>query len=302
MARISGAKTSTTRKNIKTRHSPRQSLKKALVAQHLALTSLMKFCTLSSGSGGNASFITDGKTSILVDCGINAKRVREALNFIGEDPDRLSGIIVTHEHSDHVAGVGVASRAFDAPVYANLQTMEAMRRQKVFGKLPPEKLIVFQNNESFRLGTLVIKAFHTSHDAADPVGFTVESGSSKVAILTDTGYITREAMENVPGAGAVLLEANHDEEMLKKGGYPYILKQRILSTRGHLCNELAADMAVSLIRSGTGNIILAHLSRENNLPEVALHTVLEKAGDAAAACGCKIIVAPEKLVSEVIEC
>ena len=262
----------------------------------------MKFCTLSSGSGGNASFISDGTTSILVDCGINAKRVREALNCIGEDADALSGIIVTHEHADHVAGAGVAARAFDAPVFANLKTMEAMNRAKVLGKLPPEKLIVFQNNESLRVGSFVVKAFHTSHDAADPVGFTVESGGSKAAILTDTGYVTREALENVMGAGVVLLEANHDEEMLRRGRYPYVLKQRILSTRGHLCNEIAADMAVELIKSGTGSILLGHLSRENNLPEVALQAVLEKAGAAAEACGCRIIVAPEKIVSEVIEC
>ncbi|MBO7658872.1 MAG: MBL fold metallo-hydrolase [Clostridia bacterium] len=279
----------------------------------------MKICTIASGSSGNSTFISDGETSVLVDAGINAKRIGEALADIGEAPENLSALLITHEHSDHISGAGVIARRYKIPIYANVRTMDALVAMKITHKIEPGKLIVFENGVDFIVGTMVVKAFSIPHDAVDPVGFSLTGcGGTKISVSTDMGCVTEEVMKNILGSAAVVLEANHDLEMLRTGPYPYYLKKRILGKSGHLCNDDAATVAERLAASGTKRIILGHLSSENNLPEKALEAVTAavygggKTSDpgtdladndpADNTSGCMITVAPRFVHGEVFLC
>lgn len=237
----------------------------------------MKFCSLFSGSSGNSLFIEHNGTRILCDAGYTGKRVENALREIGEEAKDLNAIIITHEHTDHVNSAGVLSRRYNIPLYANLPTWSALHSQKI-GKIKPENELTFENNKSFTIGDLKITPFRTSHDAASSVGYTIESGNKKIGIATDTGIITPDMPEYLFGSDLVVLEANHELDMLQRGPYPLRLKERIAGSFGHLSNDTAGHFAADLIRNGTENIVLAHLSHENNLPHVARRTVTEVLG------------------------
>ncbi len=229
----------------------------------------MRVCIFASGSTGNCLLVADRNTNILIDAGISARRVISALTRAGLTADDIGGVLVTHEHSDHVRGLPQLVKKRSIPVYAP-RTVAA----RMLGAMPSieDNLNIIPVGERFNIGGLSISAFHTMHDTDESVGYVVE-GSGSFGIATDTGCISEEIASALAGVGTVVIESNHDVQMLKDGSYPYYLKKRILSGRGHLSNEDCARFAYSLALSGTEQIVLGHLSRENNRPDIALATV-----------------------------
>ena len=239
----------------------------------------MLFSPLCSGSSGNASYLDAGGVRLLVDAGVTAKRMKELMDMIDVSPESLNAILVTHEHTDHVSGVGVLSRKYDIPVFAAAECWENMPSS--IGEIAPKNMRVFEPDRDFYLRQLCVHPFSTPHDAAHAVGYTFVNSGKKLSIMTDIGHVSSAMLEAVASSDLILLEANHDVDMLKAGSYPYPLKMRILSPRGHLCNEDAGLVLQKLYARGVKNAILGHLSQENNTPELALVTVqsvLESAG------------------------
>lgn len=227
----------------------------------------LRFSPLFSGSSGNAIYVGCGETHILVDAGLSGTKITNELRKIGVEPRQLSGIFTTHEHSDHTQGVGILSRKFGLPVYATEGTWDGMAAK--VGNIDPVLRCMLTPEEDFYLDGLNILPFSTPHDANQPVGFRFECGGAVFCIATDLGCVKKGWMSHVSGADAVLLESNYDPDMLTAGSYPYDLKRRILSNRGHLCNEDAGACALSLVNAGARHIVLGHLSKENNFPELA---------------------------------
>ncbi|MCX7922112.1 MAG: MBL fold metallo-hydrolase [Clostridia bacterium] len=232
---------------------------------------MFKFCSLFSGSSGNSLFVSAGNTKIIIDAGLSGKRIIEALRSIGENPAELSAILVTHEHSDHTRGVGIMSRKFNVPIYANQRTWGMMERE--IGPVVAENRQYFDTGAEFEIGNVVVKPFAIPHDASEPVGFNFLFNGKKVTTATDIGHITKDLLNNFYMSDLILLESNHDIEMLKVGPYPWHLKKRILGERGHLSNEMAGKVIAHLAENGTRKFLLGHLSRENNFPELAYQTV-----------------------------
>lgn len=231
----------------------------------------MRFAPLYSGSSGNCSLVSAGRTNVLVDAGMTGKAVENALREVSFDPAGISAIVVTHEHIDHVKGIGVLSRRYDIPVYANEGTWRAM--DPIIGGIPMKNIRTFVTGQNFYVGDLDLTPVPLSHDAAEPVGYVFSEKAKRLVYMTDTGHVT-EALRNAAlGADLVFLESNHDIAMLKNGPYPYPLKKRILSDKGHLSNDAAADLAVKLYPSGVRRVILAHLSGENNTEITAYSAV-----------------------------
>lgn len=242
-----------------------------------------KICCLYSGSKGNSTFISAGGAKILIDAGRSAKALCSALKSIGEDVDGIDAIFITHEHTDHISALQVLSHKHNIPIHMLINSAQ------VFNGLCDEKLCeclrLYRGNcfETDVKG-LHVKAFPTPHDSRAAVGYRLEfegdNGSkTAVAVCTDTGYVTEDMVDNILGCSAVVIESNHDLQMLKDGPYPFELKQRIRSKRGHLSNVECATFACELRESGTRHIMLAHLSEENNLPEIAYNEVLSAIGD-----------------------
>lgn len=225
----------------------------------------MKFCVLGSGSKGNCVFVESGSTSILIDGGFSGKEIAGRLALIGKDIDCLKAVFVTHEHHDHISGVGVISRRCRIPVYANAGTYRGAG--KTLDKLHQRN--EFETGDKTEFNGLQIRSFAISHDTADPVGFVIDDGHARLGICTDTGIGSRLISHRLSGCDGLVLEFNHDPEMLKNGPYPQALKQRVNSTEGHLSNGDAADLLRSVIHDRLRRIILAHLSETNNLPEKA---------------------------------
>lgn len=227
---------------------------------------------LFSGSSGNAILVSSESTHILVDAGVSGRRIEEALHGIGQDIRGVKGILITHEHTDHIQGAGILSRKHGIPVYATAATWEACgdklgsvqsRFARVIGKT------------GFCIDDLLIEPFDIPHDAADPVGYCVSRGARKIAVATDLGYFPKKLEMILQACDLVLLESNHDINMLQSGRYPRALKDRIRSRRGHLSNDDAADAAVRLACAGVSSILLGHLSRENNSEQLAFRTVTD---------------------------
>ncbi|MBU4542050.1 MAG: MBL fold metallo-hydrolase [Firmicutes bacterium] len=260
----------------------------------------MKFCSLYSGSSGNSLFVSNNNTKILIDAGLSGKRIQSALDIIAEDPREINGIMVTHEHSDHIHGVGVLSRRFNLPIYANQKTWDAMI--KGLGKIAEENIKIFDFEKPFCIQDLQIKAFKTSHDAADSAGFVISDGKNRLGIATDSGIITPEMRSDLCGCDLVVLESNHDVSMLEAGAYPFYLKQRIKSDFGHLSNETAGDLAQALVEKGTRQLVLAHLSQENNYPLLAYQTTARILSEAGMVLDkdVKLCVAKRNSTSEII--
>ena len=233
------------------------------------------FCPLYSGSSGNALFVMAGNTKLLVDAGLPGTAVASALASIGADPAKLDGILITHEHADHVAGAGILSRRYHVPIYANQATWRAMERR--VGDIAAGNRREFDTAQEFYIGDVAVSSYPLPHDAAQPVGYRLSAGRVSVSIVTDLGHFSASVMKKIAGSGLVLLESNHDPDMLKRNpNYSSFLKHRILSEKGHLSNEEAADALESIILGGTRHIILGHLSGENNMPELALRTACER--------------------------
>lgn len=257
----------------------------------------MKFCSLVSGSSGNAVLVSDGRTNLLIDCGMNGKRTAQSLAEIGLFPEEIAAILVTHEHSDHISGVGVLSRRYHIPVYANALTWDAM--STALGRIDAGCMKIFENEQEFEIGGIGVRAFSTPHDAADSVGYNLFVSGKKLSIATDMGHIAEPVVDALCGSAMVLLESNHDIGMLRNGKYPAFLKKRILSDLGHLSNDGAGEIAVRLVQNGTQAILLGHLSSENNLPQLAYSSVCEVLGKAGMAVGrdMKLAVAQRYSVS-----
>jgi len=233
----------------------------------------MIFCSLYSGSSGNSMFIASDKAKILIDAGLPGKKIEMALQEIKQEPKDLNGIFITHEHSDHVKGIGVLSRKYDIPIYANADTWSAMENS--IGKIKEHNIKVIDKRSVTEIYDMNIKAFNIPHDAAAPVGYTVSSGGKSISVATDFGTFTREIYNNIKDSEVILLESNHDVNMLKFGPYPYPLKRRILSEIGHLSNDDCGNAIVELSKfSANKKIILGHLSNTNNQPDLAYQTVL----------------------------
>lgn len=231
----------------------------------------MRVCTLASGSSGNSTYIEGSGSSLLVDAGLSGKAITGNLDAIGIDASQLDGILITHEHTDHIRGAGVLARKFDLKIYATENTWEEILPS--VGEIPEYNRFVLEPGKTLEVAGLQIEHFETSHDAVDSVGFCFFSEGIKVGIATDTGCLTNAAGRYLDGADLLVFEANHDVHMLKTGKYPWHLKQRILGDRGHLSNIAAGHCLSSLIGGNTKGVVLAHLSRENNLPELAYSTV-----------------------------
>lgn len=229
----------------------------------------MKFCSLYSGSSGNCQFIKTEKTKILIDAGLSGKKIQEALKSIGEEAVDIKGIFVTHEHIDHIKSVGILSRRFNIPIYANPETWEAM--QSSIGDIKSENTKIL--DDGIEIGDLYIQPFDISHDAAKPVGYKIFNKNKKISLLTDTGCITPAIKQNVMDSDLLLIESNHDEDMVLIGSYPWPLKKRVLSEVGHMSNELAGNLLTQILKKGTETVLLGHLSKENNFPELAFKTV-----------------------------
>ena len=192
---------------------------------------MLNFCSLYSGSSGNCLFVENNSTKILVDCGVSGKKVCEGLESIDKKIEDIDAIIVTHEHSDHVQSLGLISKKYNIPVYANTETWQAMPTQSQ--KILENNKKTFNNDNDFEIGNLLIHPFSTPHDAANPCGFNIYSGKRKISIATDLGHMDNVILENLKGSSFILLESNYDPEILKVSKYPYILKQRIAGPNGH---------------------------------------------------------------------
>lgn len=232
----------------------------------------MKLCSLRSGSTGNAVLVSTETTHILIDCGISGKAAESGLCELGCCGDRLDAILITHEHSDHIGGVGVLSRRYNLPIYANQKTWDAM--EGALGKIKPEHKRIFAACDPFFIGDIAVHPFPIPHDAADPVGYSFVSDGKKVSVATDIGILEESLFRAVKGSGAILLEANHDPNLLDIGSYPLPLKQRIRGEKGHLSNEDAGHAVKFLAKMGTSQFLLGHLSHENNYPLLAQQTVV----------------------------
>ncbi len=231
----------------------------------------MLFCPLYSGSSGNALFVEAGSVRLLIDAGLPGRRIEAALQQIGVPPDTLNAILVTHEHSDHIKGVGVLSRKYGLPVYANAPCWAAM--EPLIGQVAPRNIRVFETGQDFYLKEINVLPFPTPHDSAQPVGYALFHQGRKLCVMTDIGHMQPALLDAAEGSDLLLLEANHDIDMLKNGPYPYALKQRILSPRGHLSNLDAGKTLCRLYTKGVRNVILGHLSAQNNEERIAMATV-----------------------------
>ena len=239
---------------------------------------MAKFCSLFSGSSGNSTYIADGSAGILIDAGRTAKQIADALSERGIDPASVEALFITHEHVDHAQGIRVFSSKYNVPVYATEGTIKGLREKGFIN----EKTDIHPIDGELEIGSLHIRAFPTSHDTYEPCGFSIITADErKITVCTDTGVLTEESRQALAGSDLVLLESNHELNMLLTGPYPYPLKMRVSGAKGHLSNDDCARELVRLVECGTTKIFLGHLSRENNSPDIARATAesaLEIAG------------------------
>ena len=256
----------------------------------------MRLCAIASGSSGNCVYVGHKGTHLLIDAGISGKKVEEGLAAIGVAPEELKGILITHEHSDHIQGIGVLARRYGIPLYATAETFCGMLKGRTnIGRIPEELLHEVAPEDALWFDGLVATPHSVSHDAANPVCYTFEAEGKKAAMVTDLGMYDKSIVEAVADAEILYLESNHDVNMLMVGAYPYYLKQRILGERGHLSNDTAAKLLCEVLHPGLKHVILAHLSKENNLPELAYETVRIELQAAADRCGLPM---PDLFVAE----
>lgn len=238
----------------------------------------MRFCVLAGGSKGNAVYVSDGTTAILMDAGLSGVEIQRRLQSMGLHPQNLDAIVVSHEHADHIHGVGVLSRRWNLPVYLNEKTRQAGEAQ--MGRL--HEIRNFECGLDFTVNTLRIHPFSISHDAGDPAGFTLHRDHLKLGIATDLGVATSMVKLHLKACDALILEANHDPRMLETGPYPWPLKQRIKGRCGHLSNEESRDLLAEVRCANLRHVVLSHLSEQNNCPEIAVRAVGEALSDGKA--------------------
>lgn len=237
------------------------------------------FTILGSGSAGNCSYLETGETRLLIDAGFSGRQIRQRLAQIGREPEGLHGVLVTHEHHDHVQGLASICSKLKIPIYCNRATQEAIERQlgRTF------ECRIFGTGSTFAVGDVTVDTFSVPHDAQDPVGFLLKSGGHNIGFLTDLGHATKLVVERVRTANVLVLETNHDLKMLQDDPHrPWSLKQRILSRHGHLCNDAAADLLDQIVTAELRHVYLGHLSRDCNTPELAKRVISERLGKIGA--------------------
>lgn len=235
---------------------------------------MLNFCSLYSGSSGNCLYVESENAKVLIDAGVSLKKIEAGLETLNVDPASLDGILVTHEHSDHIQSLGSLSKKFNLPVFANSETLDAMPKQT--DKISAENINKFNLKENFSIKDIEITPFSIPHDAANPCGFNISSNSEKISIATDIGHMTNEILKQLEDSKFILLESNYDTEVLKCSKYPYILKQRIAGPNGHLSNEVASKVINYLLQGNLKTAMLGHLSKESNFPELAYQTVVDE--------------------------
>ena len=232
---------------------------------------MFKYCNLYSGSSGNCSYIESDNTKLLIDCGVSSKKLEGALNSIGLSLQEIDGILISHEHNDHVKGLSAVCKKYHIPIYANNPTFTNITQN-----VPDELRKKFNTNEYFEIGDVKVYPFSIPHDAADPCGFNLFFENKKFTIATDIGHIDNKVLHNLDESDFLLLESNYEITMLQCSKYPYLLKKRILGPNGHLSNDDAGLVISELLKNGVQNIMLGHLSENNNFPELAYQTVIDK--------------------------
>ena len=233
----------------------------------------MNLCSIASGSSGNCIYTGTDNTGVLIDAGISAKRIEQGLAEIDRNIKDIKGIFVSHEHSDHIKGIGVLARKHQIPIYGTKGTIEGIKNCSSLGAIDEDLYHVIKADEVVQIDDLVVKPFRISHDASEPVAYRMECGDKSAAIATDLGFYNQEIVDKLQNLDVLLLESNHDTHMLQVGSYPYVLKQRILSDRGHLSNESAGKLLCHLLHDDLKAVFLGHLSKENNYDELAYETV-----------------------------
>lgn len=233
----------------------------------------MKLSTIASGSSGNCIYMGSGSTHILIDVGVSKKKIEAGLKELGLEPQDITAILVTHEHSDHISGIGVMSRAYEIPIYGTKGTIEGIMSYKNLGKMPEGLTNECKVDEKFTLGDLSIEAFTISHDANEPSGYVVEHEDKKAAVVTDLGTYDDYTTKKLEGLDAIFLEANHDSHMVELGPYPFSLKKRVLGQHGHLSNELSGRLLCDILHKSLKYVVLSHISKDNNYELLAYETV-----------------------------
>jgi len=228
----------------------------------------LKLCVLASGSSGNCTYIASRHTTVLIDAGLSAKETEKRLKSIHVDPAQVDGICVTHEHSDHTAGLGVLQRRYNIPLFGNSGTIDGFRIRR---KGPPLDWSVFSTGTPFTIGDLTLEPFSVPHDAYDPVGYIVRTESVRVGVVTDMGTVTRLIKEKLKQCDALVVESNHDEKLLRESTRPWSIKNRISGRQGHLSNKHAADLLADIAHGCLRQIFLAHISKDCNMHEMALN-------------------------------
>jgi phosphoribosyl 1,2-cyclic phosphodiesterase len=239
----------------------------------------LRFSVLASGSTGNAFYIEAGEERLLVDAGLSGKQIDRLLSEVNIDPQKLTGMLVTHEHSDHIKGLGIVARKYNLPIYANAKTWKAMEHS--IGKIPLDQKFQFDMETVKTFGGMEVESFGVSHDAADPMFYVFHSQGKKVALVTDLGYVSERIKKTVENADAYIFESNHDVSMLRMGRYPWNVKRRILGDSGHVSNEDCGLALSDIIGNETKRIYLAHLSQDNNMKDLArmsVDSVLQERG------------------------
>jgi phosphoribosyl 1,2-cyclic phosphodiesterase len=233
----------------------------------------LHFSVLASGSTGNALYVGTEKTKLLVDTGLSGKAMESLFKEINREIKEISGILVTHEHSDHIKGLGVLARRYQIPIYANEKTWKAMNH--LVGEIPTEQKFIFNMETTIQFGDIEVESFGVSHDAAEPMFYVFHHNGKKFVTITDTGYVSDRMKGIISNADMYIFESNHDVEMLRMGKYPWSIKRRILSDVGHVSNEDAALAMADVIGDKTKRIYLAHLSQDNNMKELAKMSVTQ---------------------------
>jgi len=233
----------------------------------------MELCSIASGSSGNCICVGTEASHLLVDAGISGKRIETGLNSVGLKTSEMEAILVTHEHIDHIAGLGVLARRYGLPIYGTQGTLDAVLSVKSVGKIDEALLHPILPGQEFEIGDMTVHPISISHDAADPVAYLMKNGSQKIGVITDLGTYDDSLVDELQNLDILLLEANHDVRMLQTGSYPYPLKQRILGDQGHLSNVLSGRLLGRLLHDRFQAVVLGHLSKENNYAELAYETV-----------------------------
>ena len=255
----------------------------------------VRFLILASSSAGNSAYVSDGLTHLLIDCGLSRKETFARLEANGVDPDQIDAILVTHEHCDHVSGLGPIAKKLKKPVYLTQATVGALEEGKEMEFFKP-----FQAGAKLEIGSFSVQSFSLPHDAEDPVGYTFSSNGRKVGICTDLGYMPDSIRYHLQDCELLLLESNHDLEMLKVGPYPWSLKQRVMSRRGHLSNDVVSQFILDDLSPRTRKLVLGHLSEQNNLPALA-HMVAAQAIDRRGLTNVELIVSEPRQQSQFFE-